>query len=53
MLEQFNAGKDMWIWAHTHPYLFTIIKLGTPSVYAVILYAASRILTSVARNKRR
>jgi hypothetical protein len=46
-------SKEMWEWAYTHPYLFTIIKLGTPSVYAVILFAASKIIANTVGRKRR
>lgn len=49
----FTQSGEMWIWAHNHPYLFTIIKLGTPSVYAVILFAASKIITNTVRRGRR
>lgn len=52
MLE-FTSTGEMWMWAHAHPYLFTVIKLGTPSVYAVILYVASRIISNVFSSKRR
>jgi hypothetical protein len=48
-----SQTKDMWMWAYSHPYLFTVIKLGTPSVYAIILYGASRIITNVLGGKRR
>lgn len=45
--------KEMLEWAFIHPYLFTLIKLGTPSVYAVILFAGSKIITSTLGTKRR
>lgn len=49
----FSSAKEMWDWAYAHPYLFTVIKLGTPSVYAVILYVASRIVTNAIGGRRR
>jgi hypothetical protein len=49
----FSSTGEMWMWAHAHPYLFTVIKLGTPSVFAVILYVASRIVANVLGGRRR
>jgi hypothetical protein len=46
------TSKEMWSWAYCHPYLFTVIKLGTPSVYAIILYAGTRIITKALGGRR-
>lgn len=49
----FGQTKDLVEWGYMHPYLFTIIQLGQPSVYAVILFAGSKIISNVLRMKRR
>jgi hypothetical protein len=48
-----EESKEMWMWAYVHPILFTIIKLGTPSLYAVILFAGSKIISSILGKRRR
>lgn len=50
-----NSGENsyMWQWAFAHPYLHTFIKLGTPSLYAIILYVGFRIITKIFAPKNR
>lgn len=50
---QVPETANMWQWAFAHPYLYTIIKIGTPSLYAVILYIGFRVVTTFFDNKKR
>lgn len=53
MFELLQGSKESWDWAYAHPYLFTVIKIGTPSVWAVILFAGSKIYKNALRGNRR
>jgi hypothetical protein len=56
MLESlFNSTVSAaeWQWNFAHPYLYFWIKIGTPSVYAIILYVGFRIVTKVLSPKPR
>lgn len=44
-----QASAESWAWANNHPYLFTVIKLGQPSVWAVIIYAGIRIVNTFVK----
>lgn len=49
-----QATLDMsfqWRWAFEHPYLYTFIKVGTPSLYAIIMYIGFRIITRAFARK--
>lgn len=47
----FGQTKELMEWAYFHPYLFTVISLGTPSVYAVILFAGSKIIKTLGTKR--
>lgn len=45
--------KEIWIWAFSHPYLFTLIKVSQPTLLVVVMYIGSKILFGFAGKKRR
>lgn len=46
-----SESIHMWVWAMQHPFLFTAICLGTPSVAVLIMYLASKILYKSSRRR--
>jgi hypothetical protein len=53
MMDLLQTSNQMWVWANQHPYLFTIIRLGQPSVWAIIIYAGSRIISNFVNTNKR
>jgi len=47
-----NDSMAMWVWATQHPYLFTLIKVSTPTTIVLLMYAASRVLFGGTRKSR-
>lgn len=53
LITQATESSEMWQWAFAHPYLYTLIKIGTPSFYAIILYLGFRIISTALGGNRR
>jgi hypothetical protein len=49
MMDLLQTSDMAWQWANNHPYLYTVIKLGQPSVWAVIIYAGIRIINTFVK----
>lgn len=47
-----NDNMAMWVWATAHPYLYTLIKVSTPTMFVILMYVSSRIMYGLSRKRR-
>lgn len=53
LLSSSTESMAMWVWATQHPYLYTLIKISTPTMMVVLMFVASKIMFGFGRKRYR